>query len=110
MPSRIERRGMLGWRIVRTLLIPYIVIVGLIVLFEDQFIYFPSKYPAGAWDVEKIIPAGEGPFPKIEDCRFTTKDGVDLHGWYCSPYQNRAGSLAPVAPTAVVPCFHGNAG
>jgi fermentation-respiration switch protein FrsA (DUF1100 family) len=57
------------------------------------------------------IPAGEGEIiPRVEDCYFTTADGVRLHGWYCTPQKRRAGELVPVPSDMVILWFHGNAG
>lgn len=81
-------------RIVAILLIPLILCLVLVVLcmiFEEQFIFFPSRYPQGDWN-----PAGL----KFEDAQFTASDGTPLHGWYV-PHEN---------PRAVVLFSHGNAG
>jgi hypothetical protein len=80
------------------------------VLFEEKFIYFPSKHPEGLWDIEPI-PTHEGQFVmKTEDCQFNAKDGVTLHGWYCRPFQRAAGSRLPMPCEMVLLFFHGNAG
>ena len=47
----------------------------IIMIFEEQMIYFPAKYPEGYWQTE-----GSG--VKVEDCSFTTEDGMRLHGWF----------------------------
>lgn len=79
-------------------------------LFEEKFIYFPSKYPEGMWEVDKIG-AEEGRFVlTTEDCWFTAQDGVNLHGWYCRPYQDESGSPSPMHAEMVFLFFHGNAG
>ena len=78
--------------------------------FEDKFIYFPSKYPDGFWEVNNL-PAREGEvIPKVEDCFFQTNDAVRLHGWYCTPHRKAEGSLVPVESQMVLLWFHGNAG
>lgn len=83
------------WRkIVAILLVPVVCCLALAVLcmiFEEQFIFFPSRYPQGDWN-----PAGL----KFEDAQFTASDGTPLHGWYV-PHEN---------PRAVVLFSHGNAG
>src|SRR5215471_4839776 len=85
-----------GLRIARVLLLVYFGIIICAMAFEDRLIYFPVKYPEGFWEVNNIQP-GEGQVaPKIEDCRFTTEDGVSLHGWYCAPQRNVSGRLEPV--------------
>jgi len=71
-------------------------------LFEDSFIYFPSKYPDGNWQP----PVGAA-FPRVEDCTFIASDGVKLHGWHCTP-PGRLEATAEGRP--VLLWFHGNAG
>lgn len=78
--------------------------------FEDRLIYFPTKYPDGFWEVESFRSRERQVVPKIEDCFFETSDGVRLHGWYCTPHPNAAGSLVPVESKMVLLWFHGNAG
>lgn len=56
-------------------------------------IFFPTKYPEGFWQ-----PAQRG--IAVEDCFFTTSDGVKLHGWY-APYEGAQHTLL---------WCHGNAG
>jgi hypothetical protein len=48
-----------------------------VVLFEDRFIYFPTRHPepAGAWETARL------PFP-CEDVWLTAADGVKIHGWH----------------------------
>ncbi len=79
-------------------------------LFEEKFIYFPVKYPEGIWQVERTSAVEGETIPKVEDCRFTAADGVNLHGWYCTP--NRRTEEAPVPRPAemILLWFHGNAG
>ena len=85
-------------------------LVIVITFFEDRFIYYPVKYPGGEWDVSNP-PAREGQIvPVIEDCYFTTADGVKLHGWYCSPNRKGGTRLIPVPTQMVLLWFHGNAG
>lgn len=84
--------------------------MAILVLFEDNLIYFPAKYPEGLWEIENLR-AGEGEIiPGTEDCHFTASDGVPLHGWYCEPYEKRGGALVSVPAPAVLLWFHGNAG
>jgi hypothetical protein len=44
-------------------------------LMENSMVFYPAKYPTGWWE-----PARFG--LTVEDCYFTTKDGVKLHGWF----------------------------
>ncbi len=65
----------------------------LLMIFEERFIFFPSVYPSGNYEDARIIPG-------LEDCWFTTEDGVKLHGWF-----------APAdTPIATLVISHGNAG
>jgi fermentation-respiration switch protein FrsA (DUF1100 family) len=90
--------------------------VGLIALiacfmaFEDKFIYFPSQYPDGLWEIDNPLVREGEIFPRIEDCYFTTNDGIRLHGWYCTPHRKANGSSNPIAAEMVLLWFHGNAG
>lgn len=62
-------------------------------LFEDKFIYFPDRYPKGAYDQARSI-------PNLRDCWVTAEDGVKLHGWFAPAESAKA--------TLVI--SHGNAG
>jgi hypothetical protein len=59
---------------------------------EDNFIYFPAKYPEGNWRIKDQLPA--------EDCYFKTRDGLKLHGWFV----NSSGAKSTLL------WLHGNAG
>jgi hypothetical protein len=73
--------------------IAIIVIFLLVRLFERQLVFFPSKYPAGYWNPQKLG-------LEVTDVWFVAEDGVKLHGW-----------LAPhVQPIAALLMCHGNAG
>ncbi len=80
----------------------FVAVWGLIVLFEDSLIFFPSTYPAGFWDTEAV---SRGSGVDIEDCFFDTDDGLRLHGWWARPVADRDSRDQPV-----VLFFHGNAG
>lgn len=85
-------------------------LAGYLMLFEDSFIYFPAKYPAGVWEREKL-PAREGKIvAQVEDVQLTATDGVRLHGWYCTPHVGRGGALEPVETNRTLLFLHGNAG
>ena len=97
-------------RIARIMLMVCIVTLLLIMTFEDRLIYFPTKYPDGSWTVRETC-AREGEIlPRVEDCHFTTSDGVSLHGWYCTPLRCASGTGVPVKAEMVLLWFHGNAG
>jgi hypothetical protein len=88
----------LPWRALRGL---GLVVVGcsvlmvvVVMLFENRFIYFPSRYPEGSWER-----ARRGPVP-IEDVWLAASDGVRLHAWF----------VRGAAPTVTILFFHGNAG
>lgn len=98
------------WLSARILLLIFVGFVAFVMIFEDRFIYFPSKYPEGVWDVQKLS-AGRGPVsPKIEDVWFQASDGLRLHGWYCTPQGDEDGQTSPVSIRATLLWFHGNAG
>jgi uncharacterized protein len=78
-------------RLGRILLVALLSVVLLAMLFENNLIFIPSRYPAGNWK--------PSPDP-IEDAEFTSADGTKLHGWY-APHDD---------PKAVVLVAHGNAG
>ncbi|MCX6143385.1 MAG: alpha/beta hydrolase [Ignavibacteriales bacterium] len=92
--NRLVRRG-LG--LLRSLIIAAVsaLIIWTIVLmiFEEKFIYFPQKYPKGAYDQARSI-------PNLRDCWIKTKDSVTIHAWFAPAESARA--------TLVV--SHGNAG
>ncbi len=95
-PSTIAEPAQRGlrWRIVRALFvisIAYGLLVAVMALFENAFIFFPSVYPQGNWK-----PAGIA----FEDAWFDAPDGSQLHGWYVPADDSRA----------VVLFAHGNAG
>lgn len=54
-----------------------------LMLFEDKFIYFPEKYPRGAYDQA-------GSIPNLRDCWITAEDGVKLHGWFAAAESAKA--------------------
>ena len=85
-------------------------LIALVMAFEDKLIYFPSKYPDGFWEIDNPLVREGEIFPKIEDCYFSTSDGLRLHGWYCTPHRKAGGSSNPMAAETVVLWFHGNAG
>jgi fermentation-respiration switch protein FrsA (DUF1100 family) len=100
-----------GWRIARICVLLCACLLGYVMLFEDSFIYFPSKYPEGAWTLEPPR-AREGQIvAQVEDVQLTAADGVRLHGWYCTPRIGRAGgALEPVEARATLLYLHGNGG
>ena len=62
-------------------------------IFEEKFIYFPQKYPKGAYDQAQSI-------PNLRDCWIRTDDGVKIHAWFAPAESAKA--------TIVI--SHGNAG
>jgi fermentation-respiration switch protein FrsA (DUF1100 family) len=92
--NRIVQRGI---RLLRSILIAAVsaLIFWTIVLmiFEEKFIYFPQKYPKGAYTQALSI-------PNLRDCWIKTEDGVTIHAWFAVAEKAKA--------TLVV--SHGNAG
>jgi len=99
-----------GWRMARIVVLLSLGFAGYVMLFEDSFIYFPAKYPAGVWEREKLQ-AREGEIvARVEDVQLTAADGVRLHGWYCTPQVGRNGALESVETRRTLLFLHGNAG
>lgn len=72
-----------------------LLVVVLIRLFENRFIFFPPRYPEGF-----ASPQGYGPaLGGIEEVWMTTDDNVKLNAWFLSD---------PASPKALL-VFHGNA-
>ena len=61
--------------------------------FEEKFIYFPQKYPQGAYDQARSI-------PNLRDCWIRTEDSVTIHAWF-TPAESAKATLV---------LSHGNAG
>ncbi|HEY0101221.1 MAG TPA: alpha/beta hydrolase [Pyrinomonadaceae bacterium] len=99
-----------GWRMARIVLLLCAGLAGYLMLFEDSFIYFPAKYPAGAWERAELR-AREGEIvARVEDVQLVAADGVRLHGWYGTPQVGRGGQLEPVRADSTLLFLHGNAG
>lgn len=77
-------------RILLALILILALVSGVVMLWEEAFIFFPAPYPEGDWTLP----------PGAEDAYFTAADGTRLHGWF----------LEHPAPRAVVLYCHGNAG
>lgn len=58
----------------------------------QRAIYFPSRYPEGAWQAQRMLNA--------EDVWLTTADGVRIHGWWIPAVGARLATLH----------LHGNGG
>jgi fermentation-respiration switch protein FrsA (DUF1100 family) len=100
-----------GWRMARICVLLGACLLGYVMLFEDSFIYFPSKYPEGAWKIEQPRARPGQIVAQIEDVQLTTADGVRLHGWYCTPRTGGAGgTLEAVETRATLLYLHGNGG
>jgi len=79
------------WRPVRLGLVIYLLLVLLLMIFEEQLIFFPIRHPGGQWGQQPV---------DAEDAHFVAADGTRLHGWYL-PHED---------PVAAVLMAHGNAG
>jgi uncharacterized protein len=66
--------------------------LGVLYYLANQAVYYPSKYPEGFWDAQKLVGAS--------DAFIDASDGVKLHGWWVE----RQGS------PLVTLFLHGNAG
>src|SRR6476661_8841137 len=78
------------WRVLRVLLAGYLLILLLMMWFENSLIFIPTKYPGGWWEPRSL---------KVEDASFTAADGTQLHGWFVESKQ----------PEVVILFCHGNA-
>ncbi len=81
----------IAWRAGRIFLIVYLVMLLLMMVFENSLIYFPRNYPDDDWAPQGLA---------VEDAWFTAADGTKIHGWY----------VPHAKPWAVVLFCHGNAG
>lgn len=68
-----------------------LVVVAAIWLGQRRLMYFPDRH---------LLPPGRVGLEAVEDVRFTTADGVRLHGWF----------VAAERPRFTVVVFNGNAG
>jgi thioredoxin len=99
-----------GWRGLRIIVGTCCGLVVLLLMFENKLIFFPSCYPEGRWEVDKISPPDDQIFPLVEDCWLATTDHVRIHGWYCSPQVRSAGAVSPIDAQGILLFCHGNAG
>jgi fermentation-respiration switch protein FrsA (DUF1100 family) len=100
----------LGWRVSRILILLVVGILTYIMTFESSFIYFPSKYPEGNWQIGEPRVVEDSIVAHIEDVQLTARDGTHIHGWYCTPQVGRGGALALVETDRVLLYLHGNGG
>src|SRR5688572_9619812 len=66
-----------------TLLAGYLLILVLLMFFEEAMIFFPDRHPVGRWQTAGLS------YP-VEDAWFKTADGAQLHGWYVPHDRPRA--------------------
>src|SRR6185369_13111726 len=107
IPARFWKSDGFVWRFARILVLASVGLVILIMAFEDKLIFFPAKYPEGLWEIQESCRTIGEVIPQIEDCRFSTSDGVSLRGWYCKPMRCEAGGPVQVKSEMVVLWFHG---
>lgn len=87
-PFRIARAVGIG-------LVLWILVLGVIAVgFGDNYVFFPSKFPEGAWT------AREHARVPVDEIEIDTADGVKLVCWYARPK----------SPRGTLLFFHGNAG
>jgi fermentation-respiration switch protein FrsA (DUF1100 family) len=91
---RLVQRGL---RLMRSIVIAAVsaLLIWTIVLmiFEENFIYFPQKYSQGAYNQARSI-------PNLRDCWIRTEDSVKIHAWF-APAENAKATFV---------ISHGNAG
>ncbi len=83
-------------RVLVTALVTVLLVCALLLLFEHRFIFYPTRKPLVSW---------QPPGLDVEECTFSTRDGVRLHGWWHSG----AATDGAVAGPVLLWC-HGNAG
>ncbi len=97
MTTRTHQKSLPGFvvavlRTLRIFAIAYLVVMLLLMIFEESFIYFPYPYDGSDdWRPRGLV---------YQDVFFESEDGTRLHAWYC-PAQS---------PRAVILFAHGNAG
>lgn len=79
------------FRLARIVVIPYIVVVLLLMGFEERLIFPAFQSPHDNWQPQGL---------PIEEVSFKSLDGVALHGWY----------VPHATPVAVILFAHGNSG
>lgn len=79
------------WRMVRAVVVAFLIVLLLAMWFEETLIFYPSRYPDGIWQPVDL---------EVDDAWFQASDGTRLHGWYV-PHDD---------PRAIVLFAHGNAG
>jgi len=99
-PSQGQDDGSSLWgQVVRSVVIVCVGIVlavALLLLFEDRFVFHPTRGPVESW-----LPEGLG----VTECSFRARDGTLLHGWW-----HPGEGPGDAARRAVVLWCHGNAG
>ena len=81
--------GRYSWKIVRPLLIAYLVVLLMLSFLERLLVYPAPRHSEADWVVDGLA---------YEDVYFSAEDGTKLHGWYV-PHEQ---------PKAVVLFCHGN--
>lgn len=65
----------------------------IVMIFEERFIFFPEKFPAGNYEDARFV-------PNMVDCWIPTEDDITIHGWF-APADSAIATLI---------ISHGNAG
>lgn len=81
-PAPISRRMRLAraaWRLLRVAAIVYLLVLLVMMFFEERLIFHPDPMPWETWDL-----------PGVERAKFEAADGTRLHGWYFSHREPRA--------------------
>lgn len=108
--AALWRSPRFGFRFARILVLLFLISAVLTMIFENRLVYFPSRYPEGFWDVERIaIPEGEIG-PSIENVWIEAEDGVRIHGWFATPVRAEGEARKPIQPVGTILFFHGNGG
>lgn len=87
-----KKLARLAKRVLRLVLVFYVLFTGFVLIFEEKMIFFPSPYDSEAYGRRSLAPR--------EDVFLTASDGVTIHAWFAARDAK--------APTLL--WFHGNAG
>jgi uncharacterized protein len=91
-PKNVSKRWYhLLWRVLRSALTIYLLLVVCMMFLEESLLFFPSRYPEGNWQPYNLT---------FEDAWFEAADGTRLHGWY-APTEK---------PLCAILFCHGNGG
>ena len=76
MPSKFSLHPKILLRQITIAIVASVVLWTIVaMIFENRFIFFPSKFPDGMYEDARSI-------PRLKECWINTDDGVKIHGWF----------------------------